>query len=84
MQFDSFNAFFNMGGYGFYVWLSYGISVLMISLLIYMSCQSHKKVKHQIAQRFHRENKLREAAKQQAEQEKASIELSEENNEPTS
>jgi len=84
MQFNSISAFFNMGGYGFYVWLSYGISVLMIGLLIFMSCQSHKKVKIQIAQRFHRENKLREAAKQQAEQEKHSIDLSEENHEPTS
>ena len=82
MQFDSISAFFNMGGYGFYVWLSYGVSLLMIGLLIFMSCQSHKKVKHKIAQRFNREKKLREAAKRQAEQ--ASIDLSEENNESTS
>lgn len=82
MQFDSINAFFAMGGYGFYVWLSYGVSALMIALLIFMSCQSHKNTKQQIAKRYRRENKLREAAKQQLAQ--SSIDLSEENHEPTS
>jgi len=82
MQFDSINAFFAMGGYGFYVWLSYGVTALMIALLVIMSCYSHKKTKQQIAQRYRRENKLREAAKQQA-QEQSPIDLSEENHEPT-
>jgi heme exporter protein D len=85
MQFDSISAFFAMGGYGFYVWLSYGVSALMIALLIFMSCQSHKKTKQQIAQRFRREIKLKEAAKQQAQQHaQSSVVLSEENHEPTS
>ncbi len=85
MQFDSINAFFAMGGYGFYVWLSYGVSALMIALLIFMSCRSHKKTKEQIAKRYHRENKLREAAKKQAEQQTQSqAELLEEPHESTS
>ncbi len=30
MYFDSFQAFFHMGGHGFYVWLSYAIFVAVI------------------------------------------------------
>lgn len=34
MFFHSWSDFINMGGYGFYVWLSYGLSFLAIILLI--------------------------------------------------
>lgn len=34
MFFHSWSDFINMGGYGFYVWLSYGLSLLAIILLI--------------------------------------------------
>lgn len=30
MYFDSFSAFIDMGGHGFYVWLSYLIGVVLI------------------------------------------------------
>ncbi|WP_166424720.1 heme exporter protein CcmD [Paraglaciecola sp. 20A4] len=33
MQFDNLTAFFHMGGYAFYVWLSFGVSVLALVLL---------------------------------------------------
>ncbi len=65
MQFDSFEAFIAMGGYGFYVWLSYGVSIAALTLLILSSMHNHKKVKQQIAQRQKREEKLRQAAEQQ-------------------
>ncbi|MGB1263408.1 MAG: heme exporter protein CcmD [Cognaticolwellia sp.] len=65
MQFDSISAFFAMGGYGFYVWLAYGVSILALALLIFSSLNSHKKVKKQIAQRQKREAKLRKAAELQ-------------------
>lgn len=32
MHFEDFGSFLNMGGYGFYVWLSFGVTA--ISLLI--------------------------------------------------
>lgn len=64
MQFDSIHAFFDMGGYGFYVWLSYGTSVLAIGSLIFFSIQNHKKTLQHIAQRYIRENKRKEAAEQ--------------------
>lgn len=65
MQFDSISAFFDMGGYAFYVWLSYGISLGVLLVLFLSSKGDHNKIKQQIAQRQKRENKLREAAKQQ-------------------
>jgi len=73
MQFDSFSAFIDMGGYGFYVWLSYGVSVAALALLIFTSISSHKKIKQQILQRQKREEKLRQAAKLQQAQTRAEI-----------
>ena len=66
MQFDSVSAFFDMGGYGFYVWLSYGVSIAALALLVFSSISSHKKIKQQIIQRQKREAKLRQAAERQA------------------
>ncbi|AZI14791.1 heme exporter protein CcmD [Avibacterium paragallinarum] len=34
MFFESVTDFLNMGGYGFYVWLSYGLSFLALAGLI--------------------------------------------------
>jgi len=65
MQFDSINAFFNMGGYGFYVWLSYGSSALFLISLILLSRTNNQNVIKKIVQRQKREKKLRLAAKQQ-------------------
>jgi len=44
MQFDNINAFFNMGGYGFYVWLSYGSSALFLVGLILLSKANNQNV----------------------------------------
>ena len=70
MQFDSINAFFNMGGYAFYVWLSYGVSTCLLVALFFSSKANNQKIIKKIAQRQKRENKLRQAAKLQNEQNK--------------
>lgn len=64
MQFDSFSAFLNMGGYGFYVWLSFGVSTALILALIFNSTMGHKQVIKNIALRQQREAKLRQVRKQ--------------------
>ena len=64
MQFDSFSAFLNMGGYGFYVWLSFGVSAVLIIALIFNSLMGHKQAIKSIAIRQQRENKLRQLRKQ--------------------
>lgn len=42
-QFNSVGEFFAMGGYGFYVWLSYGITFLSVGLLIWISKREIKQ-----------------------------------------
>ena len=37
MFFESWSELLDMGGYGFYVWLSYGLSLLAIVVLIVQS-----------------------------------------------
>lgn len=64
MQFDSISAFFDMGGYGFYVWLSYGVTTLLLAILYFASKAKDNSVKQQIISRQKREEKLRQAAKQ--------------------
>ena len=68
MQFDSFSAFIDMGGYGFYVWLSYGVTTALLLILILTSVTGHKQVIKNIAQRKQREDKLRQVRKQQKKQ----------------
>lgn len=62
MKFDSFQAFIEMGGYGFYVWLSYGLTFLLLGTLVITSIKSHKNIQKQIKQKLKRKMKLREAA----------------------
>ncbi|MBB1268715.1 heme exporter protein CcmD [Shewanella sp. SR44-3] len=60
MQFDSISAFFNMGGYAFYVWLSYGVSVFSLASLIILSLGKKRKVLAEIAKQANREQRLKE------------------------
>ncbi|MBL4911407.1 MAG: heme exporter protein CcmD [Alteromonadaceae bacterium] len=62
MQFNSFAEFLNMGGYAFYVWLSYGVSAALIVYLLFASVRRNKTVLEQIAIRQKREQRLRQAA----------------------
>jgi len=68
MQFSSFSDFINMGGYGFYVWLSFGAATLLLTMLIMSSRADHTKIIDQIAQRKNREDKLRQARKNKQQQ----------------
>ena len=66
MQFSSFADFIDMGGYGFYVWLSFGMAALLLAILVVNSVLNHKQVKQWIAKQQARQEKLKRAAKQQA------------------
>jgi heme exporter protein D len=44
MQFDSFSSFLSMGGYAFYVWLSFGITGGAMILLVLQSYFQHKRL----------------------------------------
>lgn len=64
MQFSTFSEFLAMGGHGFYVWLSYGVSITLLLLLLVSSINQSSTVIKQIQQRQKRENKLKQAAQQ--------------------
>jgi len=67
MQFSSFSEFITMGGHGFYVWLSYGVSATLLGLLVLFSINKNKSIIKQIHQRQQRESKLKQAAQKQKE-----------------
>ena len=77
MQFSSFSDFINMGGYGFYVWLSFGAAALILTLLLINSKAGHQQIITQIAKRKQREDKLREAKELRKQQSKQHNELNE-------
>ncbi|MBB1441266.1 heme exporter protein CcmD [Shewanella sp. SG41-4] len=60
MQFDSFKDFLDMGGYGFYVWLSYGVTFGCLATLITLSVRQKRKVLIEIAKKITREQRLKE------------------------
>jgi heme exporter protein D len=77
MQFNSFSDFIDMGGYGFYVWLSFGAAALILTLLLISSKAGHQKVINQIAKRKQREDKLRQARELRKQQNEALKEVTE-------
>ncbi|AFI87659.2 heme exporter protein CcmD [Aggregatibacter actinomycetemcomitans] len=60
MFFQSWNEFINMGGYGFYVWLSYGLSLLVIGVLIVQSLAGKSAVLKSIKREQQRETRLQQ------------------------
>lgn len=69
MRFSSFSDFIAMGGYGFYVWLSFGLSFALLALLIIFSRISNKQIKTNIAKQYIREQKLKAAQAEQMQNE---------------
>ena len=61
MAFDSISDFFAMGGYGFYVWLSYGITFLSLTALIINSIAKKNKILKTVSLRLSREARIKKA-----------------------
>lgn len=61
MAFDSFADFVAMGGYGFYVWLSYGLTFFALIILIVNSVSKKNKILKNVEQRIAREQRIKEA-----------------------
>ena len=60
MHFQSWSEFWAMGGYGLYVWLSFGISYLLLVGLVWYSHYQQKAFKQQLAQRLAREQRIKQ------------------------
>lgn len=65
MAFDSFSDFFAMGGYGFYVWLAYGLSFLSLAILIINTLYKKHKVLKTVSLRLARELRIKNAQNKQ-------------------
>lgn len=61
MFFQSWSDFLNMGGYGFYVWLSYGVSFLAIWVLILNSYKGKNAILRDVKREQAREARLKSA-----------------------
>lgn len=58
MQFDSWQAFIEMGGYGFYVWLAFGVSFLAMSVLVVQGLRARSKLQREFTQEQQRQQRL--------------------------
>ncbi|MDO5054526.1 heme exporter protein CcmD [Pasteurella oralis] len=58
MFFETWNDFFSMGGYGFYVWLAYGISLVAVVILIVQSIKERKSILKEVIREQQRQARL--------------------------
>ncbi|MGE6809405.1 heme exporter protein CcmD [uncultured Pseudoalteromonas sp.] len=65
MQFDSFSDFIAMGGYGFYVWLSFGTCALILLGILFSSLRETKHIMASIEQQIAREVRIKNAKQEQ-------------------
>ena len=61
MQFDSFSDFIAMGGYGFYVWLSFGTCALILLGILVSSLNDTKRIMASVQQQAEREARIKHA-----------------------
>lgn len=60
MFFQSWSDLIHMGGYGFYVWLSYGLSFIAIVALIIQSLMGKSAVLKSVKHEQQRESRLQQ------------------------
>ena len=65
MQFDSFSDFMAMGGYGFYVWLSFGTCAFILLGILVNSILDTKRIKLSVEQQIAREVRIQQAKQEQ-------------------
>jgi len=71
MVFDDINSFLDMGGYGLYVWLSFGSSALCLLVLWLDSHFSKRRLITQVLHEQTRQGRIKAAAEQSATAEKS-------------
>jgi heme exporter protein D len=53
----NWNEFFAMGGYAFYVWTSWGLTAVVMLVLLVQAKMSRKKIQKEIRRQISREQK---------------------------
>ena len=66
MQFDSFSDFFNMGGYAFYVWLSFGITFTAMLIVAVQSYVKHKSLLNTVMVERARKARIKKAREEES------------------
>ena len=67
MQFESFADFINMGGYAFYVWLSFGVTFAVMAIIAIQSFIKHRNLLQQVVVEKERKARIKKARQQQQE-----------------
>ncbi|GFD67256.1 heme exporter protein CcmD [Alteromonas sp. KUL106] len=65
MQFESFTEFLNMGGYAFYVWLSFGVTFVAMAMIAIQSFIKHRNLMKQVVVEQERKARIKKARLQQ-------------------
>lgn len=65
MHFSSFNDFLQMGGYAFYVWLSYGITFGTMLWIVLSANFTRRKLFRDIKSKVAREERMKQAKKRE-------------------
>ncbi len=68
-NFASFSDFLAMGGYGLYVWMSFGLTAIVLLGLWALSIHQQKDFKRQLETRLAREARVRQHQSLQQDQE---------------
>ncbi|QIM62628.1 heme exporter protein CcmD [Pasteurellaceae bacterium Orientalotternb1] len=63
-QFESISDFFAMGGYGFFVWLAYGITFLACGILIWQSKREIRQTLNLVSKEVTREAQAKKSQSQ--------------------
>jgi len=61
MAFNSIGEFLAMGGYGFYVWLAYGLTFIALIMVTVNSFTKKNKILKNVEQRLAREQRIKNA-----------------------
>ena len=64
MHFETFADFIEMGGYGFFVWLAFGVSFLALALVYIESIVAKRKLFTFAQQEFARKQRIKAVRKQ--------------------
>ncbi|AGP77179.1 heme exporter protein CcmD [Alteromonas sp.] len=67
MQFESLADFINMGGYAFYVWLSFGVTFAAMTIIAIQSFIKHRNLLKQVVVEKERKARIKKARQQQQE-----------------
>ena len=67
MQFESLADFINMGGYAFYVWLSFGVTFAAMTIIAIQSLIKHRNLLKQVVVEKERKARIKKARQQQQE-----------------